>query len=460
MFSTCMDFIPTLQEPMNLPEPSCVSQALTCSRVVATARFNSLSCAAMSSSPTSFDALVVGSPSTTASMLAEILVSAGKASPLLVSDSADVVNRIIKDFDDKRVGLAQAADRIDQALEEKGLLKLYTLHPSMVGVDVSNRNGSGINALEVNLLASDICEVGWSWDACRHATCIEEKPGDSLIIDFNKRIVANSGLAPVKEGSIRYGSLSCSHTQQALRAIVAGCESDDPLMSQGGKFCLERLGSRDKLYVDAATQGLRWKVLDWRVREMYPRAPDLVQSARNIGATLNRKESEMQILLRLHSMSAAFVLKTGGSPPWAEIRRSIMRTRPACADKLDSMIAFVAARSGGASGPFLQQLSVFHRNFVEDSIRGGVPGALYSALADFPHHYLALSILKTAWTCPRGEIDNQQCVWVTATEVNALKNSKDAAVVERAKLAEELLSQSRVMTDHVFFFKTCVLECS
>ena len=407
----------------------------------------------MSSSSTSLDALAAaaGSPNTSASMLAEIMGHSAKgASTLLVSDGRDSINRAIQDFDEKRVGLAQCADRIEEALEAKGLMRSMTLHPSMVGVDPSNRNGGGVNALEVNLLASDICEVGWSWDACRHATCIEEKPGDSFISDFNKRLVAHSGLAPVVEGSIKYGSLSCSHTQQALRAIASGCESDNPLMSQGGRYCLERLGSRDKLYAEAVAQGLRWKVMSWKVREMHPRVPDLIQSARNIGSTLNRKESEMQILLRLHSMSAAYVTKTGGSPPWAEIKRSILRTRPACADKLDAMIAFVVARSGGATGTFLQQLSVFHRNFVEDSIRGGVPGALYSALADFTHHYLALAILKTAWTCPRENVDNLICTWVTASEVNALKNSKDEDVASRAKLAEELLSQCRVLTDPVF----------
>ena len=170
---------------------------------VAAPRLNFLRFAAMSSSSASLDAFAVGSGSskTKASMLAEIMGSSGtSASSLLVSDPGDAINRTIKDFDDKCVGIAQCADRIEEALEAKGLLKSYTLHPSMVGVDPSNRNGGGVNALEVNLLASDICEVGWSWDACRHATCIEEKPGDSYISDFNKRLVANSGLAPCGGG--------------------------------------------------------------------------------------------------------------------------------------------------------------------------------------------------------------------------------------------------------------------
>ena len=145
--------------------------------------------------------------------------SEAAASELLVVSPEDAINRTIKEYDEKKVGLTQCADRIEKALEEASLLKRYTLAPSMVGVDISNRAGGGVNTLEVNLLASDICEVGWSWDACRHASCIEEKPGASLIFDFNKRLATSSGLAPVVEGSIRYGSLSCSHTNQALRAI-------------------------------------------------------------------------------------------------------------------------------------------------------------------------------------------------------------------------------------------------
>ena len=93
---------------------------------------------------------------------------------------------------------------------------------------------------------------------------------------------------------------------------------------------------------------------------------------------------------------------------------------------------------------------MFHRNFVEPSIRGGVPGAVYNAIADFQHRHIALPILKTAWTCPRADVDNFQCTWMVAAEVIALRTSKDAAVASRASLAEGSLSKSRVLTDHVF----------
>ena len=48
------------------------------------------------------------------------------------------------------------------------------------------------------------------------------------------------------------------------------------------------------------------------------------------------------------------------------------------------------------------------------------------------------------------EIMGDSAKGASASEVNALKNSKDEDVASRAKLAEELLSQCRVLTDPVF----------
>ena len=162
----------------------------------------------------------------------------------------------------------------------------------------------------------------------------------------------------------------------------------------------------------------------------------------------------MQTLLRLHSISSGFQVRTGDSPPWADIKRSILRTRPPCANKLDAMISFVVSRSGGAKGEFLQQLAVFHRNFVEDSIRGGVPEKLYFALADFRHHYLALALMKTAWTCPPQAIVSLQSEWVNAGEILALGSTKNTDVAERVRLADKMLSQSRALTDLLVYEKS------
>ena len=174
-----------------------------------------------------------------------------------------------------------------------------------------------------------------------------------------------------------------------------------------------------------------------------------MQAARSVGHTLARKESESATLIRLHTLASGYQARYGGNPPWAEIKKSIARTRPPCADKLDTMITFLVARSGGVQGGFMKYLVVFHRNFVEDSLRGGVPAKLYSALADFSDdlHYVALAIFETAWTCPPAHVRNLMCEWVGAVEVLALSKTKDEKQRELLGLANEMLSKSRSMTD-------------
>ena len=103
---------------------------------------------------------------------------------------------------------------------------------------------------------------------------------------------------------------------------------------------------------------------------MYPRVPDLVQAGRSVGQTLARKESESATLIRLHTLASGYQARYGGSPPSAEIKKSILRTRPPGADKLDAMVTFLVDRPGGFQGGFMKWLTVFHRNFVKGSLMG------------------------------------------------------------------------------------------
>ena len=147
-----------------------------------------------------------------------------------------------------------------------------------VGFDPSNRSGLGGNTGEVLLLAADIAEVGWSWAATSHAVCIEVSPGDVEVERFNAKLCDGTGLAPVEQDSIKFGSLSCGHTNMGLRAIAAGVPSSDPLLSADGRMCLSRLDRTDAEYAKAVRQGLRWKVLRHSVRSRYPKVLDIIQA--------------------------------------------------------------------------------------------------------------------------------------------------------------------------------------
>ena len=129
--------------------------------------------------------------------------------------------------------------------------------------------------------------------------------------------------------------------------------STDKICGDGARYSVARLEMRDPEYALAVKSGLHWRAYKCQVRMLWPKVCGLVQSARNVGSTLNRKESEMQTLLRLHASSAKTA--PGHDVPWAGIKISIMCTRPPFQEKLGAMICFAIARSGRQRQNQLQQ---------------------------------------------------------------------------------------------------------
>ena len=116
----------------------------------------------------------------------------------------------------------QTADRVDENLQRLGLMSVMPICSEQVGCDMENRASEGVNVLEVNLLAGEIAQMGWSWDACRHATCLEQM-GMMLIrprrskFSSTRSAVCTSPISPfslkskiILTGS--FGSVTCSGT--------------------------------------------------------------------------------------------------------------------------------------------------------------------------------------------------------------------------------------------------------
>ena len=318
-----------------------------------------------------------------------------------VSDPNDEVLKILSRYGQGALGICGAAEQILNRLNASGFMRVMTIHPDQVGIDPCNRAGEGVNAMEVGLLAADIAAFGWCWDETAHAICVEVAPGDSTVESFNMDLVRGAeGLAPVREGTIKFGSLACGHTNYGLRAIGAGAVNDCPLLSRDGVYDVELVSARDPAFGKAVREGLKWKVLGWQVRFMYPRVLDMIQRARNANSNVTRRENEMSGLLQLHqlSVSSSMASSPDASGPsascsspvdWNAIKKHVLKTTPPFAPKVDNMVAFVIARSGGQEGLFLKHLPIFFRNFVNPSKQGDIPASVYTALAEFPHHYLA-----------------------------------------------------------------------
>ena len=372
---------------------------------------------------------------------------------MLVQDANDSINKIISDFDAGKVGLVQAADKVEAELRARFLLQdKVQISSEVIGCDIENRCSTGCSALDVKFLVSDILEVGWSWAETAHATCIEARPDDSTLEDFNVKLVQGTELAPVRPGSVRFGALSCTHTCMGLRTIAAGMPCADPLMSKNGSYCVEELEKKDAEYAEAVRSGLRWRVLNWKVRPMYPRVVGLLSLARNVGSTIQRSETEMQVMYRLWAMSRQHVSGgEGGAVPWAAIKKAVLRSRPPCASKLDEMIAFVIAKSGGVEGRWIKYLQSFHRNGVTASSRQGVPASLYEALANFKSTHLAIAFLEAAWTCPAQYLQKKECCFVHASDVNTWAKAGDQSTEgQLVEAADKLLSRARKLTEAWF----------
>ena len=270
-----------------------------------------------------------------------------------ITCGSDPVVSVLRRFEAEQLGTVQAADLSEAALKDMGYLYIMDINPRQVGFDPVNKDATRCNVQKVLSLASDIAFVGSSWAETGHALCIETLPGDDSVEVFNRMISAGVGLAQVAADSIRFGSLSCGHTNYGLRCIAAGVASSCPLLSQDGCMSLAKLESRDPEYAKAVTKGLNWKVLKASVRLLYPKALPVLQAARNVAGHVQRKINEAQGLQQLHSL-AATAQRLGHEPDWVSIKRAVLRSRPPFGEAVDDMLAFLATRSGGVDGIYLK----------------------------------------------------------------------------------------------------------
>jgi hypothetical protein len=360
------------------------------------------------------------------------------------AEQSQVIKNLVKAAQAADAPLVGSVDTILRHLEEAGYCYRATLLPRQIGVAPSNRDGYGVNAEDVHSLGHDIAFMGWSWSEVSKAICIEEQPGATYIEDFNTKLTESSELLPpVVKDSIRYGSISCSHTNMFLRSMAHGVKSSDDLVSVGGKLSLEHLAQRDHEFARAVREGLPWSVLSWRVEAEFPGVLSLIQSARNASGQVARSEHEMQVMLRIQALALSEQKRTGNAPDWAAISKTVLRSRPPCAADIRELQVFVATCGGGTTGSFLDDLGVFHRQCVNSDLRT-IRGAFYKAVAelsldgDIP--YFKIALVKTQYTCPKAKVNRaKECAWISTGDLASCQKTRQQKVM----VAEDRLCEAR-----------------
>ena len=136
--------------------------------------------------------------------------------------------------------------------------------------------------------------------------CSDQNQGVAPTTNFNQNLwqSARGLLSPIEEdeeGTVKFASLSCTHTNQVLRLFHYGMEHSDEKYTSHGKLSKEKLRMLDSEYHDAVEHGLWWDVISADLAEVldkFPSLPTMLQACYNTGAPLQRRETELQMARR------------------------------------------------------------------------------------------------------------------------------------------------------------------
>ena len=233
--------------------------------------------------------------------------------------------------------VVQASARLMAVLEKHQLSTLVRLKPDEVGVHSQNRDGFGICPKDVHSLLSSIAAVGF--DASQATPICTEIGRSNDILQFNEGLVTSSGglLPAVNPTKLRFASLSCSHTNAALRCALHEVVSDEELVSLDGRISMSKIQSIDKALFDACHAGLEWTAIHRDVMDFSPKIAQLIQSACNVSSHIAKGESEWQILARMRSL-----MKTNPHAEWNQIKKQVLlQTKPQCHEATPYMFTFL-----------------------------------------------------------------------------------------------------------------------
>ena len=242
----------------------------------------------------------------------------------------------------EKKGIVKGAQQIMGYLAKTGLMVSQQIPAEQVGCHPLNRDGYGVNPRDVHSLVSGIASVGF--DAGQtHPICTEILPSDTELVSFNQALADGSnGLLPPMANCMRYASLANSHTNAALRCILASVPHDDPDLCTHGHLSLDVIRQKDPGLALAAEQGLVWRVISLQVAEARPQLLSIIQASSNTAGQLQRGEHESQMMRRIRN--AVFGPSKGKK--WHEIKGELQRSKPQCAEAMPHIYAFIVKFAG------------------------------------------------------------------------------------------------------------------
>ena len=318
--------------------------------------------------------------------------------------------------------LVQLRDMIRSFLLEHGLAWEQIVHPTKTGVHPRNRSGILVDPVEVLRKLKAFLKHGFSMKECERAVAVaSSKPS---LESTNIELVNQSAgqLAPVEPGALIQYSLTCSHTNQALRMVLSGVDCDDPDLCQPGSTRISRtkLEENDAQLKEALTQGMQWFVLHQRVDDECEEIIDILMEADNIPLGVAKQDSQVMTMFKIHGMAKGRRDSLAADPVagWNDIKRTLQNTSGSDQEGLPELIKFVKEVSGGLETPWvLQDLNRFLRTLT---INHSWPPSVLVKLADSTLDvWLRIALLKATSASPR-QVGNE-ARWLSPSDINTLQ---------------------------------------
>ncbi|CAK9053630.1 Putative mitochondrial protein [Durusdinium trenchii] len=276
----------------------------------------------------------------------------------ITTEVAEAVEKHIKSMQDGQ--LHHGCKELINVLKKANLAWEAQLPANQIGVHPENRDGCGILVSHVQRLIEELCELGYDSQLTRNI-CVEIPHDRVPSEDFNIKLADGSGgaLAKVAPGTLRFLSLSGGHTNQAIKAIAAGCQHQSAQLTMDGSLSMAKIKEKCPELARVAEQGQMWVVLSSHAISRFPAIPRLVQSAANASTHLAAAESELQLARKvLRAYLSASETKASGVT-WLDISSEVLRSKPPHMKVAPAMFKFIMNYAGGKSGHMLSATEAF-----------------------------------------------------------------------------------------------------
>ena len=303
-----------------------------------------------------------------------------------------------------------------------------------------NRSRLGVNAFTSHRNGAKIKRVGADLAELSKATAFElmpVDPGRSAQLSFNESLVKKSNglLAPINAGE-RYLTVSCSHTVQFCKAVMASCRTPEETLADGRGFLnAQSIGQGDAALRQMISVGWGWTILPWQVEAAWPEMPDLAQRALNAANTVASLPSEIEVASAIAEF-AETQQSRGGSVDWQACVEAATGSNPPCSSYASVIGEYVKKFGGGAGAPLLRYLDDFSKSFGASQRLGqefisAVTNTCFGATRNVPH--LRTGLLACNLVSPPGKVIDGVSRLLVKSDIEKLKGKAKTAQVDAAE---------------------------